>query len=88
MGHVGMDGKINRAVHEAGAVGRGDVLAGEGEELGGGGGGVEAGGAESIDENLETLDVFYEAGLRSLGPVWSRPTIFGHPLRVHLLVPH
>ena len=35
-------------------------------------------GAESIDENLETLDVFYEAGLRSLGPVWSRPTIFGH----------
>ena len=35
-------------------------------------------GAESIDRNLETLDVFYEAGLRSLGPVWSRPTIFGH----------
>jgi len=35
-------------------------------------------GAESIDENLEALDVFYEAGLRSLGPVWSRPTIFGH----------
>ena len=35
-------------------------------------------GAESIDENLETLDVFYEAGLRSLGPVWSRPTMFGH----------
>ena len=35
-------------------------------------------GAESIDRNLEALDVFYEAGLRSLGPVWSRPTIFGH----------
>ncbi len=35
-------------------------------------------GAEAIDRNLETLDVFYEAGLRSLGPVWSRPTIFGH----------
>jgi membrane dipeptidase len=35
-------------------------------------------GAESIDRDLEALDVFYEAGLRSLGPVWSRPTIFGH----------
>jgi membrane dipeptidase len=35
-------------------------------------------GAEAIDSKLEALDVFYEAGLRSLGPVWSRPTIFGH----------
>ena len=26
-------------------------------------------GAESIDRDLEALDVFYEAGLRSLGPV-------------------
>jgi len=35
-------------------------------------------GAEAIDRDLEALDVFYQAGLRSLGPVWSRPTIFGH----------
>ncbi|UWR21137.1 dipeptidase [Sulfitobacter sp. S190] len=35
-------------------------------------------GAEGIDADLHTLDVLYEAGLRSIGPVWSRPTIFGH----------
>ena len=35
-------------------------------------------GAEAIDEDLAALDLFYQAGLRSLGPVWSRPTIFGH----------
>jgi membrane dipeptidase len=35
-------------------------------------------GAEPIDADLYGLDVLYEAGLRSLGPVWSRPTIFGH----------
>jgi membrane dipeptidase len=35
-------------------------------------------GAEPIDAKLDNLDVLYEAGLRSLGPVWSRPTIFGH----------
>jgi len=35
-------------------------------------------GAESIDTSLETLDVFYEAGLRSIGPVWSRPNAFAH----------
>lgn len=35
-------------------------------------------GAEAIDTRLEALDVFYEAGLRSLGPVWSRPTAFAH----------
>jgi membrane dipeptidase len=34
-------------------------------------------GAEAIDANLELLDVLYEAGLRSLGPVWSRPNAFG-----------
>ena len=33
-------------------------------------------GAEPIDESLHALEVFYEAGLRSLGLVWSRPTIF------------
>jgi membrane dipeptidase len=35
-------------------------------------------GAEAIDENFELLDVLHEAGLRSLGPVWSRPNAFGH----------
>jgi membrane dipeptidase len=35
-------------------------------------------GAEAIDPNLELLDVLHAAGLRSLGPVWSRPNIFGH----------
>ncbi len=35
-------------------------------------------GAEVIDANFELLDVLYAAGLRSLGPVWSRPNIFGH----------
>lgn len=35
-------------------------------------------GAEAIDADLNTLDVLYQAGLRSLGPVWSRKTIFGH----------
>ncbi|NNJ11332.1 membrane dipeptidase [Chloroflexales bacterium ZM16-3] len=35
-------------------------------------------GAEAIDPGLESLEVFYQAGLRSLGPVWSRPTAFGH----------
>ena len=34
-------------------------------------------GAEAIDPDLDALQVFYKAGLRSLGPVWSRPTPFG-----------
>jgi membrane dipeptidase len=33
-------------------------------------------GAEAIDANLDTLEVFYRTGLRSLGLVWSRPNIF------------
>jgi membrane dipeptidase len=35
-------------------------------------------GCEMIDPELEALEVFYRAGLRSLGPVWSRPNAFGH----------
>ncbi|HEY2134311.1 MAG TPA: dipeptidase [Xanthobacteraceae bacterium] len=35
-------------------------------------------GAEAIDPNFEALDVLYAAGLRSLGPVWSRSNAFGH----------
>lgn len=33
-------------------------------------------GAEPIDRNFDALYVFYAAGLRSLGLVWSRPNIF------------
>lgn len=35
-------------------------------------------GAEAIDPDLEALYTWYAAGLRSLGPVWSRPNAFGH----------
>jgi membrane dipeptidase len=35
-------------------------------------------GAEAIDPDLDALYLFHKIGLRSLGPVWSRPTIFGH----------
>lgn len=40
-------------------------------------------GAEPIDPELNALEVFYKAGLRSLGPVWSRPNAFaeGVPFR-------
>lgn len=34
-------------------------------------------GAEAIDPELDALEVFYRAGLRSLGIVWSRPNAFG-----------
>lgn len=33
-------------------------------------------GAESIDTNLDALQVYHAAGLRSLGLVWSRPNAF------------
>lgn len=35
-------------------------------------------GCEAIDADLTALEVFHAAGLRSLGPVWSRNNIFGH----------
>lgn len=35
-------------------------------------------GAEPIDEDFANLEVFYRAGLRSLGLVWSRSNAFGH----------
>jgi len=35
-------------------------------------------GAEAIDPQLDALLVFYQARLRSLGIVWSRPNVFGH----------
>lgn len=34
-------------------------------------------GAEAIDADMTALEVLHAAGLRSLGPVWSRPNIFG-----------
>ncbi|MBZ6076981.1 dipeptidase [Microvirga puerhi] len=35
-------------------------------------------GAEMIDLDLRMLDVLHQAGLRSLGPVWSRANAFGY----------
>src|SRR6266567_6832251 len=35
-------------------------------------------GGEAIDPGLDALEVFYQAGLRSLGIVWSRPNVFAH----------
>jgi membrane dipeptidase len=35
-------------------------------------------GAEAIGPDLGALEVLHAAGLRSLGPVWSRPNVFGH----------
>lgn len=35
-------------------------------------------GGEPIGADLDALHLWHAAGLRSLGPVWSRPTIFGH----------
>ena len=35
-------------------------------------------GAEPIDTDLDALELWYAAGLRSLGPVWSRPNAFAH----------
>ncbi|MGM4887608.1 dipeptidase [Tardiphaga sp. 20_F10_N6_6] len=40
-------------------------------------------GAEAIDAELRFLDVLYAAGLRSIGPVWSRTNIFGHGVPFH-----
>lgn len=35
-------------------------------------------GVEAFGEDIDALYVLYEAGLRTLGPVWSRPNIFAH----------
>ncbi len=35
-------------------------------------------GVEAIDTNLDSLHVFYQAGLRSVGITWSRPNAFGY----------
>jgi membrane dipeptidase len=41
-------------------------------------------GAECIDTGLDTLEVLYAAGLRSLGLVWSRPNAFAHGAPIYL----
>ncbi len=45
--------------------------------------GIHFEGAEPIDPALDALHVYYRAGLRSLGIVWSRSNAFGHgvPIR-------
>jgi membrane dipeptidase len=35
-------------------------------------------GAEAIDTDLDALEIWFAAGLRSLGPVWSRANAFAH----------
>jgi len=35
-------------------------------------------GVEAIDTNLDSLHIFYQAGLRSVGITWSRPNAFGY----------
>jgi membrane dipeptidase len=40
-------------------------------------------GADAIDGDLKFLEVLYAAGLRSIGPVWSRNNIFGHGVPFH-----
>lgn len=35
-------------------------------------------GAEAIDREFDKLNAWHARGLRSLGPVWSRDTIWGH----------
>lgn len=35
-------------------------------------------GAEMISDSLEELDLLFRAGVRSIGPLWSRSNIFGH----------
>jgi len=34
-------------------------------------------GAEALDPHGDVLDVLYASGLRTLGPLWSRPNLFG-----------
>ncbi len=62
------DFKVCRSMHDIrGAIAAG-VIAGV----------MHMEGAEAIGPDLDALYLFHDMGLRSLGPVWSRPTIFGH----------
>jgi len=62
------DFRVCRSVAEIRATMAQDVIAGV----------MHMEGAEAIGPELDALYLFYDMGLRSLGPVWSRPTIFGH----------
>lgn len=35
-------------------------------------------GAEAVGADLDALYIFHQAGLRTLGPVWSRPNVFAY----------
>ncbi|WP_101295543.1 dipeptidase [Halegenticoccus soli] len=35
-------------------------------------------GAEAVSRDLSNLEALYDAGVRSIGPVWSRENAFGH----------
>lgn len=43
-------------------------------------------GAEALQDKPDLLDVFYQAGLRSIGPLWNRASQFGHGLNARF--PH
>ncbi len=43
-------------------------------------------GAEALQDNPDLLDIFYQAGLRSVGPLWNRISRFGHGLNARF--PH
>ncbi len=60
--------KVCRSVSEIRACLSGGVIAGI----------MHMEGAEAIDPGLDALYAFHAMGLRSIGPVWSRPTVFGH----------
>ena len=38
-------------------------------------------GAEAISADLSLLETLHQAGLRSIGPLWNRPSVFGHGLK-------
>jgi membrane dipeptidase len=62
------DFKLCRSMSDIAAAIAQDVIAGV----------MHMEGAEAIGPDLDALYLFHDIGLRSLGPVWSRPTIFGH----------
>lgn len=62
------DFRVCRTVAEIRAAMDEDVIAGV----------MHMEGAEAIGPDLDALYLFYEMGLRSIGPVWSRETIFGY----------
>ena len=62
------DFRLCRSVPQIRGAMRDDIIAGV----------MHMEGAEAIGPDLDALYLFHDMGLRSLGPVWSRPNIFGH----------